>query len=316
MHRYLQPALYALCAIGISDSAYAQQLEEMGVFLKGVLSNPARAQDARFHFPAYVKDISLVTTQDGAKVAVVVLGNDNLNGVILTWGTAKLGCAMPIKEAAKLDKKQKVDVVGEVINLSTKSEYNQLARGMIEETEVLARCQIASLPTTSSSASAVRPVTPSAQTAQQTSNASSTSTAPTVSTADTLCSGKEKVVFSCSIGKKVVSVCEAEGASGRVQYRFGPLGAPELVWPENPASRQGVTAGSLMYSGGGGAYIRFAKSGTRYVVYSGEGQGWSKEGVAVEQGSKITANLPCKGPSVGGLSVAGLPEDREGFEIP
>jgi hypothetical protein len=137
--------------------------------------------------------------------------------------------------------------------------------------------------------------------------------------AETLCSSEEEVVFACNTGKKLVSVCASQdfsGTAGTLQYRFGPKGAPEMVWPENARSRQGVTAGHLMYSGGGGAYIRFAKGSARYVVYSGIGKGWEKAGVAVEQNGKVAANLRCKGLEDGDWSIDGLPEDPEGFEIP
>lgn len=142
-----------------------------------------------------------------------------------------------------------------------------------------------------------------------------------------LCTPGETVAFSCRTGKKLVSVClssDFANGTGALQYRFGPLGAPEKLVPDVATSRQGVTAGTIAYSGGGADYIRFAHGDTRYVVYSGEGRGWVKEGVAVEQKGKLLADLPCKENSTGTLtphgggtlSVPGLPEDTEGFEIP
>lgn len=141
------------------------------------------------------------------------------------------------------------------------------------------------------------------------------------------CSRDETVAFSCRAGKKLVSVClssDFANGTGSLQYRFGPLGGPEMTLPDVATSRQGVTAGTIAYSGGGADYIRFAHGDTRYIVYSGAGRGWVKEGVAVEQKGKLLANLPCKENSTGTLtphgggtlSVPGLPEDTEGFEIP
>lgn len=53
------------------------------------------------------------------------------------------------------------------------------------------------------------------------------------------CNANENVVFSCSTGKKVVSVCASKNInskSGYLQYRFGKLGAPEALIPSNPES--------------------------------------------------------------------------------
>lgn len=43
------------------------------------------------------------------------------------------------------------------------------------------------------------------------------------------CNGAEKTVFNCYIkgSKKVASVCEG----ARLEYRFGPIGSPEFVYP-------------------------------------------------------------------------------------
>ncbi len=136
---------------------------------------------------------------------------------------------------------------------------------------------------------------------------------------DTHCVPPEKVVFACATGKKLLSVCGVEDGAGAfrtLQYRFGPLGAPEMVWPPDATSRQGITAGTTMYSGGGLDYIRFDNAGTRYVVYTGIGRGWFQEGVAVERNGKVIANLLCQDVAEGHLMVPGLPKDTERFERP
>jgi hypothetical protein len=98
-----------------------------------------------------------------------------------------------------------------------------------------------------------------------------------------LCQTKEKVIFSCSTGKKLISVCSSENlssAAGYVQYRFGTKEKLELSFPEPQAHPSSFsTGGALMYSGGGGAYMRFNKGAYSYVVYSGMGKGWDKQGV-------------------------------------
>lgn len=139
------------------------------------------------------------------------------------------------------------------------------------------------------------------------------------------CQAAEDVVFSCSTGKKFISVCASKNlsaTSGYIQYRFGPLQKPELLFPDigsHPARY--ATGGTLMYSGGGGAYMRFVNGVHSYIVYSGIGNGWEKQGVAVEKNGKLLADVPCKtlspeGFDAGFFEKAGIVEDVSGFEIP
>jgi hypothetical protein len=135
---------------------------------------------------------------------------------------------------------------------------------------------------------------------------------PPVKADNSLCSATEKVFFSCATGKKIVSICASAdypAPSAAFQYRFGPKGAPELVWPETATSRAGVTFGNIGYSGGGLGYIRFTKGDIEYVVYSGMGKGWAKDGVMVQKNGKSLANHLCKGDVIQDLWHTGLPED-------
>lgn len=130
----------------------------------------------------------------------------------------------------------------------------------------------------------------------------------------TLCSGTEKVVFSCSTGKKVVSVCQTD-ASGAVQYRFGKQGStPDISLPENPVSREGVVRGTTSFSGGGGAYIAFTKGDTRYVVHDCVGQRGEDTGIDVERRGKKSISIQCVGLPTGNLEKnipASIPVDPE-----
>lgn len=130
----------------------------------------------------------------------------------------------------------------------------------------------------------------------------------------TLCSGTEKVIFSCSTGKKMVSVCQTD-AAGAVQYRFGKPGStPDIVLPENPASREGVVRGTTMFSGSGGAYIAFTKGDTRYVVHDYVGQRGEDTGIDLERGGKKPINIQCVGLPIGNLEndvPASIPVDPE-----
>jgi hypothetical protein len=140
------------------------------------------------------------------------------------------------------------------------------------------------------------------------------------------CKKQEQVVFSCQLeSKKIVSVCASKGVTAKtayLQYRFGFIKKLEMVWPE-PAQSPALsaTSGTLMYSGGGGAFLRFAKGEYNYTVYTGIGKGWNKEGVAVYKKAKLIANLLCHDLAVSELGVdffekAAIPDDKQGFEIP
>jgi hypothetical protein len=140
------------------------------------------------------------------------------------------------------------------------------------------------------------------------------------------CSSDEARIFSCNTGTSVVSVCASKDLSARVgtlQYRFGPIGQPSLVFPEITARLEVVIrVGTLAFSGGGGAYIRFRRSQYAYVVYDAliKGSG-ERAGVAVIHAGRTIANLSCKGPAASALgpdffAQAGLVTDEEDFEIP
>jgi hypothetical protein len=138
------------------------------------------------------------------------------------------------------------------------------------------------------------------------------------------CGSSEKVMFSCSTGAKVVSVCATGDLSsevGSLTYRFGPLGHPEMTYP--PSAWRDVTrSGTWAFSGGGGAWLAFHRDAFRYIVYTAIGRGWGeKSGVAVEQNGKLIANQPCRdkpvsepGPDL--FSDADIPGDDKDFELP
>ena len=136
------------------------------------------------------------------------------------------------------------------------------------------------------------------------------------------CRHDEQVVFACALGRKLVSVCGTIGMPGAT-YRYGPPGHPELVLPE-PAAPQATTlaAGSLTFSGGGGAYLRYRRAGYDYIVFAAVGRGWGeKEGVVVEKEGQRIAYLRCRGGTRSLLGpewfqAAEIPEDANGFDLP
>jgi hypothetical protein len=140
------------------------------------------------------------------------------------------------------------------------------------------------------------------------------------------CAVGEQILFSCSTGQKTVSVCgsgDLSTPSGIVQYRFGKLGAPELLYPPANADWRKVTRGGVLtYAGGGGAYLVFSSAPYRYVVFTAIGRGWgTKAGVVVEKSGKRVATLACKAEETSELGPdlfarAAIPEDPGGFELP
>jgi hypothetical protein len=129
-------------------------------------------------------------------------------------------------------------------------------------------------------------------------------------TAATLCSPEEQVIFSCITTKnKVISLCSSSvltNTVGYLQYRFGAAGqTPELSYPkahEHP--KKHFQSGTMMYSGGGGAYLKFNSGEYIYTVFTGIGKGWEKEGVVVERGGKQIGYLQCQGPTTSEIGPA------------
>ena len=141
------------------------------------------------------------------------------------------------------------------------------------------------------------------------------------------CHEGEAKVFSCgSTEQRVVSLC-ASGSltadTGTLQFRWGPWGeAPSRVVPE-PAAHpaEHFRSGMLTFSGGGGAYLAFQHEGARWVVFTGIGKGWQKEGLVVSRPGEDPVEYPCRSEWVselgpGFFEQAGIPADGEGFEIP
>ena len=124
------------------------------------------------------------------------------------------------------------------------------------------------------------------------------------SVVESLCFSDEEVIFSCSSAKgKTISLCSSSILTeydGYLQYRYGVIGEiPELIFPrkqEHPKAH--FLSGTVLYSGGGGAYLRFNKGKYSYTVFTGIGKGWEKEGVVVKKAGKQIAYVPCDGPLI------------------
>jgi hypothetical protein len=150
---------------------------------------------------------------------------------------------------------------------------------------------------------------------------------PSIYAAQTLCLTTEDNIFSCSAGKKVISVCASKDLAadhGYLQYRFGLPNKVELTIPADRSVSPANSAVSrtLVFSGGGGAYLRFKAGGYDYVVYTAIGRGWGvKDGVAIEKNGKPRTHVSCKDVPVSEMGVdfftkAGLKEDTIDFDLP
>lgn len=148
-----------------------------------------------------------------------------------------------------------------------------------------------------------------------------------VAAVESHCNEQEQIIFSCSVGKNIVSVCASKAISntdGFIQYRFGKKNAPELIFPnaKTVSNHSMIKAKTLMFSGGGGAYLRFISGQYSYIVYTAIGKGWgTKEGVAVEKNETLLANLMCQDVPISMLGEefftrAGLLGDENEFSLP
>jgi hypothetical protein len=145
--------------------------------------------------------------------------------------------------------------------------------------------------------------------------------------APSLCAANERVVFSCSTGAHAASICASKDLSS-LQYRFGKPGSVDLVYPEGGTKpADAFIMGSLAFSGGGGAWLRFDKGPFRYTIFTALAK-WGRggvladaSGVAVERDGKAFANFPCRGAAASEMGPdlfdkLGLKESDEAFDIP
>jgi hypothetical protein len=145
--------------------------------------------------------------------------------------------------------------------------------------------------------------------------------------APTFCGAGERVVFSCSTGTHVASICASETGDA-MQYRYGKSGGLELIYPEGGAKpADAFVVGTLAFSGGGGAWLRFNKGAFQYTIFTATGK-WGRggaladaSGVAVTKDGKEFVNIPCRGAADSEIGPdlrdkLGLKEAAEEFDIP
>ena len=124
-----------------------------------------------------------------------------------------------------------------------------------------------------------------------------------VAAASTLCRPDEAVVFLPDRRAHCFALrLEAASATeGYLQYRYGAGDRIDLAYPDlSTRAADAFTSGRMMFSGGGGAWLRFDKGPYTYTIFTAIGR-WghsgspaSVAGVAVEKDGKGFANFPCR----------------------
>lgn len=142
------------------------------------------------------------------------------------------------------------------------------------------------------------------------------------------CAAGETVIFSCPSGHNMISVCATPDFGhdrGKLTYQFGGSGALPfslIADREKAGVEEGVRVESrtLMYSGGGGAYLRFINTPYSYIAYTRIVRGGDKhlEGVAVEKDGMVIGYHECAKPATSKIGPAffkqaDIPEDKDEF---
>lgn len=118
----------------------------------------------------------------------------------------------------------------------------------------------------------------------------------------THCAENEKIVFSCSVGKKVVSLCASQeygAAQGWMQYRFGVPGQIEMTYPSQKVHPTGkFTAFYATPTMDDGTQAMIAEVGFRvndfgYNIATVAKQKSAKTDLTVTKGGKTLATLIC-----------------------
>lgn len=108
----------------------------------------------------------------------------------------------------------------------------------------------------------------------------------------TLCRDHEEVYFSCSVGKRIISLCACGNISpdkGYVRYRFGTSERVELQFPDvNQSSKDrffisDISGGNLSFT-----HVKFKSGGYDYVIFEG-----ILNGLYVKKDGKNIVRLAC-----------------------
>lgn len=138
----------------------------------------------------------------------------------------------------------------------------------------------------------------------------------------THCTPNETPYFSCSTGKKVVSICGSKSVSpsaGYLQYRFGVVGKTEAEFPaskENPSKY--FTYSHFMTANGNTSYTLSVINGQyKYTIDYSEilrSDRMSGGGLTIYRDQKKISEIPCKSLHINDLyklKDSGLPEEAD-----
>ncbi|MDX2012347.1 MAG: hypothetical protein SFW67_19280 [Myxococcaceae bacterium] len=109
------------------------------------------------------------------------------------------------------------------------------------------------------------------------------------------CDPGERVVMTCAVKTKRLSVCAGppEGPVRWLQYRFGPVGAPELTWPPTrEGSASAFTFKTTSLIDGTATTLAFTRAGVRYEVWTQDGRS-AGGGVVVHPPKGRPVTLAC-----------------------
>ena len=122
---------------------------------------------------------------------------------------------------------------------------------------------------------------------------------------ETLCTSKEKIIFSCHVEKKIISLCRPSQEKQSLIYRYGKLGHVELLYPSpGKASKAEFYRSTNPLYGGEDVNISFKRSTYEYSLYSKITRADSDEhqesrepvfedGLTIFQSGKVLKQLVC-----------------------
>jgi hypothetical protein len=135
---------------------------------------------------------------------------------------------------------------------------------------------------------------------------------PTHLEAHTLCTKDERIAFSCSVGRKVVSLCHARAKLNDetwvMFYRFGVPGRVELTYPGRAVSAKKAFTSSLNLWSYDGSVVRFRVGKYMYSLYGTHVEGGgaipvetelTTSGVTVRRDGRLAFRLTCKSVNAG-----------------
>ncbi len=126
-------------------------------------------------------------------------------------------------------------------------------------------------------------------------------TRPPAANSRHICFAGEEPIYSCRMGRRIVSLC---GANGTLTYHYGNRERNELTIAAG-AERENIHYGIVVGQGGGRQeHFRFTNGDTQYIVYRGtngrlaDRPGRSYSGLTVMRGSRTISNRQCSAAQV------------------